>query len=75
MSDALQKLWSDNLNAPVISYGLYIYEKLSLAGNLVSSILYGTRKKFPPARPSDLAHLVYSRDPYHGVLPIYDCPV
>ena len=48
MSNAHQKPWSDNPNAPVILYGLYIYEKVSLAGNLVSSILYGTCKKIPP---------------------------
>ena len=36
--------WSDNPNAPKISYHLYVAEKGYFAGFLISSVLYDTRK-------------------------------
>ena len=33
--------WSDNPNAPKIPYNLYLEEKASFAGILISSMLYG----------------------------------
>ena len=54
MASSQEKLWSDNLNAPKISYDLYFYEKAALAGASIGSILYGT-----PKRP--LLHVRLSR--------------
>ena len=41
MSDAQDKPWSDNPNAPQIPYYLYFEEKADFAGVLIGSILYG----------------------------------
>ena len=41
MSDAQQKSWSDNPNAPKIPYGLYFLEKAYFGGVLFGLILYG----------------------------------
>ena len=35
------KPWSDNPNAPQISYDLYFQEKADFSGILIASILYG----------------------------------
>ena len=48
--------WSDNPNAPNITYSVYFAEKATFAGMLISSILYGEREMLPPARPSVGAH-------------------
>ena len=42
MSGSQEKPWSDNLNSPETRYAVYLNEKVTFAGNLVSSILYGT---------------------------------
>ena len=54
MASSQEKPWSDNPNAPKISYDLYFYEKAALARAFISSILYGT-----PERP--LLHVRTSR--------------
>lgn len=41
MSASGQGPWSDNPNAPEISYHVYSYEKANFAGILIGSILYG----------------------------------
>ena len=69
MSGSQQKPWFDDPNAPKIPYKLYLYEKFSVAGNLVSAILYGARKEH--THPSFHAHFFcpnYSRDRNHVVL-------
>ena len=43
MYDSQEKLWSDNPNAPKISYNLYFQEKVTFAGDFVGPILYDTR--------------------------------
>ena len=76
MSDSQQKPWSNNPNAPKIPYVLYFQEKANLAGILIASILYGTRKTPPPTRPPTHAHyacLIYHRDNHRVVLPVYGC--
>ena len=52
MSNSQQTPWSNNRNAPKISYHLYIQEKIYFFGILVDPILYGTRKIPPLASPS-----------------------
>ena len=44
MWDTQHRPWSDNPNAPKISYHLYFDEKAHFAGSLVNSILYGMPK-------------------------------
>ena len=76
MSDSHQKPWSDNPNAPIMPYDLYLYEKALFAGNLVNVIPYSTCRKPPP--PSVRAHFVcptYSRDCHRAVLQIHRRPV
>ena len=51
MSDFQQRPWSDDLNAPKISYLVYFVEKSSFAGILIGSILYGAHKISSPTRP------------------------
>lgn len=41
MSDSPEGPWSNNPNAPQISYSLYLGEKQGFAGTLVGSLLYG----------------------------------
>ena len=60
MSGPQQNPWSNNPNAPKISYGLYSDEKSWFAGVLTASILYGTRKTPPPSRPYIRAHFICS---------------
>ena len=48
MSDSQQKPWSDNPNAPKISYLLYHTEKTCFAGTLISLVLHGTPKTLQP---------------------------
>ena len=54
MSDSHPMPWSDNPNAPKISYPLYFREKSSFAGSLIGTILYGTSKT-PPIHLSFLS--------------------
>ena len=55
MADAQQKSWSNNPNAPKISYDLYFAEKASLAGTLIATVLYGMSKTLRPrAHPTIL---------------------
>ena len=71
MSDSQEKPWSDDPNAPEITYDLYFTEKAWFAGNLIASLLYGTPGH---PRPSTHAHSVCpvdSRDRHHCVLPMY----
>ena len=42
------RLWSDNLNAPMIPYFQYVEEKITFAGTLIGSILCGTRTTLSP---------------------------
>ena len=51
MSHSQLKPWSDNPNAPRISYNLYREEKAIFAGGPVGSILYGMSKALPPTSP------------------------
>ena len=44
MSGSQQKPWSNNPNAPNISYNTYLNEKSGLAGLFVGSMLYGAPK-------------------------------
>jgi len=71
--------WFGNPNALEISYNLYLREKSLFAGTLISSILYGARKRFPPAHPVIhaycLVYSVYSRDACRAVLQVYDSTV
>ena len=41
MESSSQKPWSDNPNAPQISYSLYFAEKVNFAGFLIGAIFYG----------------------------------
>ena len=51
--DPDEQSWSDNPNAPMISYHVYVAEKGYFAGFLIGSILYGTREDpYLPAYPS-----------------------
>ena len=70
--------WSNDPNAPDITYMTYFEEKSAFAGNLIASILYGTSMTHPPTRPSARAHfacLVFLRIRYRSVLQMYDRPV
>jgi len=59
MSDPRERPWSNNPNAPKIPYNRYFVEKAYLAGSLIASILYGTRKApRPHVRPSLLTLFV-----------------
>ena len=74
MSDSQLKLWSDNPNAPKISYDQYFEEKVYFAGVLLGSILYGTREARSPTRLSADPHFVSpvsSRDRHRVVLPMH----
>ena len=44
MSDTQRHPWTDNPYAPNILYNIYLAEKGTFAGHLVSSMLYGMRK-------------------------------
>ena len=46
MSDSQEQLWSDNPNAPKITYALYFAEKSYFAGILLAAILYGAYGTF-----------------------------
>ena len=73
-SESGKQPWSDILNASGISYGLYLEEEVYLTGIFISSVLYGTCRRTPPARPPVRAHFacsVYSRDPHCTVLRTY----
>ena len=68
--------WSDNPNAPMISHHVYLAEKEYLAGFLIGSILYGTRKN-----PYLYAHIPvptllvrFTRDAHRAVLQMYGRP-
>jgi len=61
MSDSQGQPWSDNPNAPKISYGWYYAEKTWFAGTLISSILYGARKMTLSSLPSIRAHCTFVR--------------
>jgi len=41
------KPWSDNPNAPKITYQLYLEEKAYFAGTFIGAMFYGTRKRPP----------------------------
>jgi len=74
MSDSHLKPWSDNPNAPKISYDRYFEEKVYFAGVLLGSILYGEREARSPTRLSADIHfvsLIYSRNRHHAVLPMH----
>ena len=43
MFDFLEKLWSGNPNVPQIPYDLYLVGKIYFAGNVVSTMVYGTQ--------------------------------
>jgi len=73
-SDSEKRTWSDNLNAPGMSYDPYFGEEAHFTGILISPVLYGTCRRAPPARPLVRAHFacsVYSRDPHSAVLQKY----
>ena len=76
-SDSSQKPWSDNPNAPQIPYGLYFWEKATVAGNIIGAIFYGLQTHMSVY--SILAHLVYSincsRYRHRTLLSIYGSPV
>ena len=59
MSDPQQKLWSNNLNAPKVTYDLHLREKSNFAGLLIGSILYGMSKTPSPTFPFVRAHFVW----------------
>ena len=44
MSDTQGHTWANNPYAPKVPYEIYLREKATFAGNLVGSMLYGTRK-------------------------------
>jgi len=46
MSDPGFRPWSDNPNAPKLSYTVYIREKSDLAGYLLTLVLYGALRAF-----------------------------
>ena len=77
MAESQFKPWSDNPNAPKIRYDLYLWEKINFAGDLVSSILYGTRKislpTCPSTHPCSLLRLAHPRNAHHAVLRLYHC--
>ena len=76
MSDSQQTSWSNDPNAPNVSYPVYNYEKTYFAGIFIGSALYGTRKASLPTRPSIRAHiicLVYFRDHHRAILPVHGC--
>ena len=70
MSGSQQMPWSNNSNAPNISYGTYLIEKSGLAGLFVGSMLYGTPKTPPPACPTIRSHSV---DPGVIVVVAFKC--
>ena len=75
MSDPRERPWSDDPNAPKITYNLYFEEKAYLAGSFIASILYGKRKVPPLTRPPVRTHSVCSvdpRSPHRAILPMYD---
>lgn len=44
MSDSQYKPWSNNPNAPKLTYPMYLEEKAYFAGTLIGSMLYGMYK-------------------------------
>ena len=58
MSDSGNKPWSDNPNAPKISYEIYLEEKSYFAGTFIGAMLYGMRKR-PPTCPLIHIHLTF----------------
>ena len=60
MSDSQEKSWFGNPNAPKISRSQYQEEKIDLAGEFISSILYGTHKSPLPAHLPIHGHSIYS---------------
>ena len=75
MSDSQETPWSDNPNAPKISYHLYFGEKSSFAGTLIGVILYGTPNTPPTyvsVYPCSVCLFGYSRNDYRTVLQMYD---
>ena len=44
MADSPSQPWTNNPNAPKITYDLYFREKATFSGVLIGSILYGTPK-------------------------------
>ena len=74
MSDPRRTPWSDNPNAPQISYYQYFEEKAYVSGIFISSILYGTPNAPTPTRSLICAHFVcpvYSRDDHCVVLQMH----
>jgi len=61
MSDSQEQPWSDNPNAPKISYGLYLTEKTWFAGTIISSILYGAHMMSLSSPPSLRTHCTFVR--------------
>ena len=56
MSDSQRKSWSNNPDAPNISYDVYLNEKSDFAGLFVGSMLYGIHKTSPPTHLAIRAH-------------------
>ena len=74
MSGFQERPWSDGPDSPKIPYAMYLNEKVSFAGNLVSSILYGTLETPTATRLSAHAHLVcpcHSRDRHRRVFQVH----
>ena len=59
MSDSQQTSWSNDPNAPNVSYPVYHYEKTYFAGIFIGSALYGIQKAPLPTRPSVLTLFVW----------------
>ena len=73
MSNSQLKPWSDNPNAPKISYDQYFEEKVYFVGVFLGSILYGTHEaRFHTRLMADTYFVspVYSRDRHRVVLPM-----
>ena len=68
-----QRLWSNNPNAPEISYVQYVGEKTVFAGYLIGPILYGTPKTPLPPHPSTRAHSARSIIPGIVVALFFQC--
>ena len=75
MSGSQQRPWSDNPNAPVISYSAYLDEKAWFAGTVFSSVLYGTPKTGLFTHSSIGAHSVCSVIPGIVVVLFFKCMV